>query len=57
MNLAKNLKDKENLIMYIDLHGHSIKRNVFAYGPKFDQNLVILYKISPNITNVEFYLK
>ena len=36
MKLAKNLKDKENLIMYIDLHGHSIKRNSLAYGPKFE---------------------
>lgn len=27
--------------MYLDLHGHSIKRNSFAYGPKFDINSVI----------------
>ena len=37
MNLAKKLKEKDNLTMYIDLHGHSTKRNSFAYGPNFSQ--------------------
>ena len=26
------LKQKDRLVMYIDLHGHSKKKNVFTYG-------------------------
>jgi len=24
-----------NFLMYLDLHGHSVKKNVFAYGPEY----------------------
>ena len=24
---------KENLLMFLDFHGHSVKKNVFMYGP------------------------
>ena len=24
-----------NLIMFLDLHGHSVKKNIFAYGPEY----------------------
>ena len=24
---------KENLLMFLDFHGHSTKKNVFVYGP------------------------
>ncbi len=24
-----------NVIMFIDLHGHSVKKNVFIYGPEY----------------------
>ncbi len=27
------LQYKSNLFMFLDLHGHSTKKNVFAYGP------------------------
>lgn len=26
---------KHNFMMFLDFHGHSIKKNVFAYGPDF----------------------
>jgi hypothetical protein len=26
---------KNNFFMFLDLHGHSQKKNVFAYGPEF----------------------
>lgn len=26
---------KNNLFMFLDLHGHSTKKNIFAYGPEF----------------------
>ncbi len=26
---------KNNLMMFLDFHGHSTKKNVFAYGPEF----------------------
>jgi hypothetical protein len=29
------LQYKANLFMFLDLHGHSTKKNVFAYGPEF----------------------
>lgn len=38
IKLARDLK--ENLLAYIDLHGHSIKRNSFTYGPEFNMNEV-----------------
>ena len=25
----------DNFLMYLDLHGHSVKKNVFAYGPEY----------------------
>ena len=33
--LARQLKQTHDLCMYLDLHGHSAKRNAFAYGPHF----------------------
>lgn len=41
MDLAKKLKKNNNLIAYFDLHGHSIKKNSFAYGPEFSMDEVI----------------
>ena len=26
---------QDNLLMFLDFHGHSIKKNVFMYGPEF----------------------
>ena len=26
---------RENLVMFLDFHGHSTKKNVFMYGPEF----------------------
>ena len=26
---------RENLLMFLDFHGHSVKKNVFMYGPEF----------------------
>jgi hypothetical protein len=25
----------DNLMMFLDFHGHSIKKNVFMYGPEY----------------------
>jgi len=38
--LLQHTKNKygENLFAFFDLHGHSIKRNVFIYGPEFQAN-------------------
>jgi hypothetical protein len=35
--LATELKEKhkENFIAYFDLHGHSVRKNIFTYGPYF----------------------
>ena len=35
--LAFDLKAefKQNLIMFLDFHGHSTKKNVFMYGPEY----------------------
>jgi hypothetical protein len=30
--LVKKLADANKLLMYIDIHGHSVKRNIFMYG-------------------------
>jgi len=38
IKLAHVLTEKESLMMFIDLHGHSVKRNAFAYGPKYQIN-------------------
>lgn len=27
---------KNRLLMFLDLHGHSVKKNVFLYGPEYD---------------------
>jgi hypothetical protein len=44
MGLAKNYR--ERLIMYLDFHGHSINRNVFAYGPHYKlQDVIIITHI------------
>ena len=36
-NLVSDLHKKhgDNLIAFIDMHGHSVKKNVFIYGPEF----------------------
>ena len=34
---------KEDLMMFLDFHGHSVKKNVFMYGPEF------------SITNKNYY--
>ena len=26
---------KENAFIYLEFHGHSVKKNVFAYGPEY----------------------
>lgn len=26
---------QENALFYLDFHGHSVKKNVFAYGPEY----------------------
>jgi len=31
-------------MMFIDLHGHSVKRNIFAYGPEYPIFDVNYYK-------------
>lgn len=38
IELAKELKmkHKKRFCFYIDLHGHSVKKNVFMYGPDFN---------------------
>lgn len=35
--LIYEIKEKygDNAIAYFDFHGHSIKRNIFIYGPEF----------------------
>ena len=37
MSYVQELKEKSGskFILYVDLHGHSIKKNMFAYGPEF----------------------
>ena len=37
LEFAKELKNKhkKRFSIYIDLHGHSVKKNVFMYGPDF----------------------
>lgn len=27
---------KNRLIFFLDLHGHSVKKNVFLYGPEYE---------------------
>ena len=38
LELVADLKKmhKQRFCMYIDLHGHSVKKNVFMYGPDFN---------------------
>jgi hypothetical protein len=38
LELIKDLKakHKQRLNLFIDLHGHSVKKNVFMYGPEFN---------------------
>ena len=49
MGLAKTYRDR--LVAYLDFHGHSINRNVFAYGPHYKLQDVILYSIMNRIIN------
>lgn len=32
--MEDNLQSQENVMMFIDLHGHSINDNIFLYGNK-----------------------
>jgi cytosolic carboxypeptidase protein 2/3 len=36
-DLLRNLRSKlgDNLQFFIDLHGHSTKKNIFSYGPEY----------------------
>jgi cytosolic carboxypeptidase protein 2/3 len=36
-DLLRNLRNKvgENLQIFVDLHGHSTKKNIFSYGPEY----------------------
>ena len=36
-NLVINCKKRygNNLLLYLDFHGHSVRKNVFMYGPEF----------------------
>jgi hypothetical protein len=47
MKLAHNLKMeyKDNFKMFLDLHGHSMKKNSFTYGPQVEINHVMLFII------------
>jgi hypothetical protein len=29
------LEESKNLFAFLDFHGHSVKKNVFTYGPEF----------------------
>lgn len=37
--LGKKLKDehKENFLCFLDFHGHSSQKNIFSYGPNYDE--------------------
>lgn len=43
--LISDSKDeyRDNFLMFLDFHGHSVKKNVFMYGPEF------------SITNKSYY--
>ena len=43
MELKKEYGDQ--LIAFLDFHGHSVKRNIFSYGPEFP------------IYNLNYYIK
>lgn len=43
------------MILYLDFHGHSVKKNVFAYGPSYPMYDVNLFISLPTIY-AEFYL-
>ena len=59
LKFAEQLKKthKKRFCIYLDLHGHSVKKNVFMYGPEYsiqDQNYEIsrqLPRILGNLTN------
>lgn len=59
VKFAEELKKthKKRFCIYLDLHGHSVKKNVFMYGPEYsiqDQNYEIcrqLPRILGNLTN------
>ena len=34
-SLKKLLKKNSNILAYFDLHGHSTKKSVFLYGPRY----------------------
>ena len=43
-----------NFLMYIDLHGHSVKKNVFVYGPDYnicDPNYVKCRLLPKSLSN------
>ena len=33
--LEKQSKGKDKIILFLDIHGHSLKKNAFTYGPSF----------------------
>ena len=41
----------------MDLHGHSVKKNVFAYGPEYPLQDVYFYRKRQIIMFVEYYQK
>lgn len=62
MKLSANLhvEHRDQFILYLDLHGHSVKRNVFAYGPEFPITEVLIFyffKLSRIILPAGFYPK
>lgn len=35
-SLVKNLQKNGKIVLYLDLHGHSIQRNSFIFGPELN---------------------
>ena len=43
--MMERMRDERGVVMYVDLHGHSVKKNVFIYGcdaKHFDTVLTLL---------------
>ena len=45
MELIGRLKEKykDNFVAFFDLHGHSVKKNAFSYGPGFPVHDIRFY--------------